>query len=146
MSKSTWLMLFFLFATSAVTASPPEPGDNYRSADFISDCGPAKPRTDSCISFVRGVRAGETAQRLFMYQLLNLYELPISPQIGKMLALEPFCLPAGTSDADLAEIAISFIGSHDKDVLKANAGYSVLIAIATKYKCTKEDYDAIQPR
>lgn len=144
-----YLPLFLaMFAGFTNAANPPLPGDNSLAFEFRRDCGSAQPRSATCVAFVRGVRAGLTAQRMFIYKMLNHHNVSIQPEILKMLFLEQFCLPPGTSDAELAETAISYIDSsaNQKGSDQAGAGFMVMMSIASKYRCTKEDFDAMVSR
>lgn len=145
-----WVNKLLIFASLVLTvncakaANPPLHGDSSLAIEFRSQCGDVKPRPDSCVQFVRGVRAGLTAQRMFMYMWLTRKNIPIESEVKKLLAIEQFCLPPGITDEKLTEVAISYIDANagDEAADKAGAGFMVMMAIAKNFICSLEDYEA----
>lgn len=128
-----------LFATIFILSSFPacaqKYADPFTAQDLFVLCRGSDTQRLECASFVKGVRSGAHAQRLFIgFTFVENKTEP--PNILKPLLLrEPFCLPQHFSDENVVNSVVDFIENMPKPKRKSAAGFAVVLALNNQYPC-----------
>lgn len=118
-------------------------GDKFTAEELYVMCKDDKKNAE-CINFIKGARAGMTAQRLFMgMSFVQRKETP-PKEVGAQLMIEPFCLPEPFTDENMKKTVISFLEKIGEEKRKSSAGFAVLMAFNSKYSCTESDFKAFR--
>lgn len=109
--------------------------DPLTAQDLLMLCRGNDMQRLECASFIKGVRSGAHAQRLFIG--FTLVESKTEPPSGlkPLLLGEPFCLPDDFSNEKVINAVVTFIGKLPEPKRKTAAGFSVILALNNQYPC-----------
>jgi len=119
-------------------------GDKFTAEELYLMCKDDKNNNIECINFIKGARAGMTAQRMFMgMSFVQRKETP-PKVVGAQLMIEPFCLPEPFTDEMMKETVMSFLEKIGAEKKKSLAGFAVLMAFNSQFPCTENDFKALK--
>jgi hypothetical protein len=105
-------------------------------ADLVKLCSGGKDVSPACAAYVDGVRSGMRAYRLFLGWSLKEAKTEPPAAIAPALAADPFCVPEGTSLADVVKTVVAFIKDFEP-AAKEPASLSIVTALREAYPCDK---------
>ena len=98
-----FLLLSLSFLFSNISASEPFK-ESFKGQELKALCdSQSKQDNTKCMTFIKGVRGGMFAQRLFLGFTHNSLKITMPPQLKSMLLKEPFCIPPSESDSSIGK-------------------------------------------
>jgi len=106
--------------------------------ELLALCSGEASSPSGCLQYIKGVRSGVHAQKLF--SVLYLSQKHIDPPVEiKAIFLRPLiCVPEADSDESVRDRVVSGLTSMPAKMLDAEAGFIVMMSLATTYPCEKK--------
>ena len=130
------LLALLLLSSSALADSPGGYDEPFKQRDLLALCTGSVAQVAECDRYVAGVRAGMTAQRLFMGFMYGQQKQEPDALTQKLLTNEPFCnMPKGTTPVEIRSVVVDLIHKDGGKNDNAAASFVTLMALSTKYGC-----------
>lgn len=109
--------------------------EEFKAKDLLKLCKGSSDEKSECSSYIRGVRAGMHAQRLFI--VFNLSEAKEHPSsvLRRQLGGEPFCLPPDYEHEDVVNSVVTFIEGIPGEKQEMAAGFAVILGLNNRHAC-----------
>jgi len=106
-----------------------------KATELLALCGSDAAAQRECLHYIKGVRSGLFAQKLF--STLYPAQKGIDPPSEiKAAFLRPLvCVPEGETDEQVRDHVVAHIKKTSPDKLEASAGFHVILALCTVYQC-----------
>ncbi len=88
-----------------------------------------------CLQYIKGVRSGLFAQRLYSYLYSLQKRIDPPSEIKAVLVVPLICVPDSETDEEVRDRVVAQIKKMLPDGLEASAGFSVLLALVENYQC-----------
>lgn len=126
------------FSVLAVAQSDPtKPKDMVKLKELVALCDGDLNAQRECTQFIRGVRSGVFAQRLFSIVALRHRRLEAPIEMQTVLVQPAICVPETESDEAVREKVMLHSKKQPTEQLEASAGSHVLAALAGSYRCAQ---------
>jgi hypothetical protein len=120
----------------AATAGAVDFREALSGADLVTLCQGGKDVAPACAAYIDGVRSGMRAYRLFLGWSLKEAKTEPPAAIAPALEADPFCVPDGTSLADVVKAVVKFVKEFEP-AAKEPASLSIVTALRETYPCDK---------
>jgi len=103
-------------------------------AHLIELCDGPQADPTACAIYIDGVRSGMRAYRLFLAWKAKEGDIHFPPSIDLLLKGEPYCIPSGVGQTEIAQTAVTFI-KQSKSAAEESAAFSIIFALKQAYPC-----------
>lgn len=112
---------------------PTKPQDVLKTKELLSLCSSDRAEQRECLQYIKGVRSGVFAQKLFSVLYIGQKRVDPPNEIKAAFLRPLICVPDGEADEHVRDRVIAHIKGLSPEHLEGSAGFAVMIALGTVY-------------
>jgi hypothetical protein len=126
---------FLLPLMARAQSDPTIPKDPLKAKELLTLCLGESKSEPACLHYIKGVRSGVNAQKLFTVLYIQNKRIDPPTEIKAAFLRPLICVPDAESDQAVRDRVVDELKRMPAQQLDASAGFLVMIALGTAYQC-----------